>query len=231
MTEEDASIRLNKFIARQTGISRREADEYIEQGRVTINVTPAILGARILPTDDVLVDNKHINHNSDTITLLMNKPIGYVSSRRQQGESPTLYSLLPKQYQNLKTVGRLDRESSGLILLTNDGDFSHQMTHPSFYKTKIYEVALDVPLQPLHRQMIADIGVTLEDGKSQFSLERLNDGDDLRWQVTMSEGRNRQIRRTFFSLGYNITALHRTTFGPYTIGDIQPGEFKPIDIS
>lgn len=231
MADENDSARLNKFIARQTGISRREADELIEQGRVKINGEAVSLGMRVLPTDAVSIDDKHIEPSSEVITLLLNKPAGYVSSRRQQGDSPTLYSLLPEQYHSLKTVGRLDRESSGLILLSNDGDFSHQMTHPSFYKVKVYEVTLDSPLQPLHRQMIADYGVMLEDGKSQFGLERLADGDDYRWRVTMSEGRNRQIRRTFGALGYMVTALHRVSFGPYTIDDIQPGEFKLIDIS
>lgn len=231
MVDANKSVRLNKFMARHTGVSRREADEQVDQGRVKINHRTASIGDRVLPDDVVSIDDKPVIMQSEAVTILLNKPVGYVSSRRQQGESPTLYDLLPERFHSLKTVGRLDRDSSGLILLSNDGDFAHRMTHPSFRKVKIYEIKLESPLQPLHRQMISDYGVMLEDGKSQFGLERIADGDDLRWRVTMSEGRNRQIRRTFSALGYTVTALHRTSFGPYIIDDIQPGEFKPVDIS
>lgn len=231
MDELDDSVRLNKYIARHTGISRREADERIEQGRVKINDCVSTIGARVLPNDIVSVDGKPITIENYSMAILLNKPVGYVSSRRQQGESPTLYDLLPEPLHSLKTVGRLDRDSSGLILLSNDGDFAHRMTHPSFRKRKVYEVTLDASLQPLHRQMIADFGVMLEDGKSQLSLERLVESDDLQWQVTMSEGRNRQIRRTFAALGYTVTRLHRTNFGPYTIDGIKPAEYKQVDIS
>jgi 23S rRNA pseudouridine2605 synthase len=146
-----------------------------------------------------------------------------VCSRKAQGENPTIYDLLPADMAALKPVGRLDKDSSGLLILTNDGDFAHRMTHPSFRKTKVYEVHLDRALEPLHQQMIADYGVEIGDGTSQLSLERM---DDTRtsWVVTMSEGRNRQIRRTFGSLGYSVTALHRTTFGPYTLADLPSGK-------
>jgi 23S rRNA pseudouridine2605 synthase len=97
------------------------------------------------------------------------------------------------------------------------------MTHPKFQKRKVYEVELDSELAPLHQQMISDHGIALEDGVSQLSLERLSETDRRRWRVIMSEGRNRQIRRTFAALGYTVTALHRTQFGPYDIGDLAPG--------
>lgn len=224
----DYPIRLNKFLATQTGLSRRAADEAIEKGSVTINGVPAIIGNQVKSDDIVALDGATIDHASARLVITVHKPVNYVSSRRQQGESPTLYDLLPPEYQALKLVGRLDRDSSGLILLTNDGDFAHQMTHPSFRKRKIYQVTLDQPLQPLHRQMISDFGLMLEDGKSQFELDRLIDGDDTQWIVTMHEGRNRQIRRTFAALGYTVTSLHRTEFGPYTLGDLTPGMWRPV---
>lgn len=230
-TSPDDNTRLNKFIARHSGISRREADELIDKGHVEINGNIAALGARVNDTDTVTVSGNTITVLARATTLLLNKPVGYVCSRRRQGDSPTIYELLPQQYHSLKPVGRLDRDSSGAILLTDDGDFAHQMTHPRFYKRKVYEVTLDTPLQPLHRQMIADYGVLLEDGSSKFDVERLIEGDDSQWRVTMREGRNRQIRRTFAALGYTVTALHRTVFGSYTIDDIQPGTFKVVDIS
>ena len=217
--------RLNKFVALALGVSRRQADELIEQGRVTVNDQPAKLGQRITATDIIRYGNKRLTAQTHQL-ILLHKPVGYLCSRASQGGVPTIYELLPKDLHPLKPVGRLDKDSSGLILLPNDGDFAHQMTHPSFYKIKRYLVTLDQPLQPLHRQMINDFGVQLPDGPSRLTLERQHDGDDHRWIVQMSEGRNRQIRRTFAALGYTVAKLHRTDFGNYTLGDIKRGEFQ-----
>jgi 23S rRNA pseudouridine2605 synthase len=232
MTSDTSSSRLNKHLALTLGISRREADELIEKGRVTIGDLTATLGARYHADDIVLVDGKPLSAApTPLIYLALNKPVGYVCSRRAQGESPTIYDLLPKTYHHLKPVGRLDRNSSGIILLTNDGDFAYQMTHPKFHKTKVYFVKLDHDLEPLHQQMISDFGVQLEDGHSQLTLMRLGDNDRTQWQVTMSEGRNRQIRRTFAALGYTVVRLHRVNFGNYALGDIPRGKFKQVVIS
>lgn len=223
--------RLNKFLALHLGLSRREADNYIAEQRVAINGAVASLGARILPSDTITVDGTPLAATTKLQYLLLNKPVGYVSSRRAQGEAPTLYDLLPAEYYTLKPVGRLDKNSSGALLLTNDGDFAFKMTHPRFYKVKKYLVRLSHDLEPLHQQMISDHGVQLEDGPSQLSLERLNEDNREEWIVTMSEGRNRQIRRTFAALGYTVVKLHRTHFGNYSIGDIQPGNYKVVDIA
>lgn len=202
-----------------------------------------------------------IGWSYDRLCYLLNKPVGYVCSRRRQGKFPTVYELLPPHLQNLKAVGRLDRDSSGLLLFTNDGDFAQRMTHPRYAKTKIYEVELDRPLAPLHQQMIADFGVLLPDGPSQLGLAPLDRAeprsdqsgqhnpnqldpapatsqpegsspvrDRRAWQITMHEGRNRQIRRTFAALGYTVTRLHRVQFGPYTLGDLQPGAYRAVKI-
>lgn len=223
-------IRLNKHLALQLGVSRREADHLIERGYVKVNGTVAVLGGRLHEQDEVIVDGKPVGNSADIVCLALHKPIGYVCSRSQQGDKPTIYELLPEKYHNLKTVGRLDQNSSGLILLTNDGDFAYQMTHPKFKKTKIYWARLDKELAPLHQQMISDHGILLEDGPSKLSLERLSETNRNEWIITMSEGRNRQIRRTFVSLGYEVTKLHRTNFGDYALGDIKSGEYKTVDI-
>ena len=221
------SERLNKYLAFQLGVSRREADNSIAAGHVKVNGTPAILGGRFEENDEITFKGKPLTKRVAYTYLALNKPIGYVSSRKQQGENPTLYELIPEEFHNLKPVGRLDKDSSGLLLLTDDGDFAYNMTHPKFYKVKTYEVSLDTPLQPLHQQMISDFGIELEDGPSKLSLEkRSDDGKD--WLVTMHEGRNRQIRRTFSSLGYSVTALHRISFGSYTLENLKPGEFSEI---
>lgn len=229
MTESD-SVRINKFLATATGMSRREADEAVAGRYVRINNEIAEMGSRVLPTDKVYLDKQLITPRQSHTYLMLHKPPEYICSRRRQGETPTIYELLPAEYRALKPVGRLDRESSGLILLTDDGDFAHSMTHPSFHKTKTYEVVLSKPLEPLHRQMISDIGITLEDGVSKLQLERLVDGDDHQWIVRMHEGRNRQIRRTFGGLGYAVKRLHRTNFGNYSLGDIQSGAYQLVDI-
>lgn len=221
-------FRLNKFLALHIGISRREADELIIQKRIRINDDIANIGARVHANDQVFCDGKKIENNTQYTYIMLNKPAGYVCSRKQQGESPTIYSLIPNEFHSLKTIGRLDRDSSGLIILTNDGDYAQTMTHPKFRKNKQYEVLVDQPLQPLHHQMISDFGIELSDGQSKLQLERTSD-DRKQWRITMHEGRNRQIRRTFAALGYKVTRLHRTQFGPYALESLQAGTYKSID--
>lgn len=220
-----STTRLNRFVALCLGVSRRSADALIAQGSITVNDQPAVLGQRI-NQDDTVAHNGQVLTARKLQLILLNKPIGYLCSRASQGGAPTIYCLLPPEFHHLKPVGRLDKDSSGLILLTNDGNFAHHMTHPSFYKLKRYLVTLDSSLQPLHRQMINDFGIQLPDGPSHLILERQHEGDDKRWIVTMSEGRNRQIRRTFAALGYTVTKLHRTDFGPYQLGTLPRGKWR-----
>lgn len=220
-------IRLNKFLAERLGVSRREADELIASGKILIDGQLAKTGARVDKTSKVWYNKRIVPFDTEYYYLAFNKPTGYVCSRRPQGDNPTLFDLLPPQYKKLKTVGRLDKDSSGLILLTNDGDFAFQLTHPKFRKEKTYEVKLDKPLQPLHQQMISDFGVTLSDGVSQFTVIR-DEGASSSYTVVLTEGRNRQIRRTFAALGYEVTKLHRTQFGKYQLDGLKPGKYAII---
>ncbi len=219
-------MRINKFVAQSTGLSRRAADQAISDGRVLVNQLVPESGDQIGSDDVVTMDSRRITPPAKTTTIIMHKPAGFVCSRNGQG-SRTIYDLLPERYQNLKSVGRLDKESSGLILLSDDGDLANQLTHPSFVKMKVYETGLDTPLQPLHQQMISDIGVTLEDGPSKLQLMKMAD-DGLSWQIIMSEGRNRQIRRTFQSLGYQVKTLHRVSFGQYKLGRLSPAQVAEV---
>jgi 23S rRNA pseudouridine2605 synthase len=228
-TPSTESLRLNKYIASALAIGRRQVDHLIEKGKVKVNGKVPELGARVHPEDVITVNGKPLESEAKPyVYLALNKPVGYICSRRQQGDTPTIYSLLPAGYRHLKPVGRLDKDSSGLLLLTNDGDFAHHMTHPSFVKIKQYEVTLNKSLQPLHRQMISEHGLMLPDGPSKLGLERVGEGNDNAWIVTMHEGRNRQIRRTFGALGYMVTALHRTQFGPYKLGDLIEGGVEVV---
>lgn len=224
-------MRINKYIAAATGLSRRAADKAIEEGRVLVNGTHPKPGQEISEADEVQLDHHKLEARADAQTIILNKPVGYVVSREGQG-SQTIYDLLPPALHHLKPVGRLDKDSSGLLLLTSDGQLAQQLTHPRYQKTKLYEVTLDKPLAPIHRQMISDHGLQLEDGHSRLLLERIEDGNDLDWRVIMHEGRNRQIRRTFAALGYTVAKLHRTHFGPYQLpADLGPGTYQDIRIT
>lgn len=220
-------MRINKYIAGATGISRRMADKAVTSGRVEINGHSATTGSDVSETDVVKLDGRVVTQPVTLTTVMFNKPVGYVVSREGQG-SKTIYEILPAEYRLLKPIGRLDKNSSGLLLLTNDGNLANELTHPRYAKTKIYQVTLGKPLAPLHQQMINDHGINLEDGNSQLQLERLIDDDDTKWRVTMREGRNRQIRRTFESLNYYVAGLHRTNFGEYQLGELAPGQTKLI---
>lgn len=223
-------MRLNKFIAHATGMARREADEAILNGRISVNGKVANIGQDVDGQSDIIkLDDKQITLPATTTVIMLNKPIGYVCSRNAQAkDAKTVYELLPSDLRQLKTIGRLDKDSSGLILLTDDGDMAHKLTHPSFTKTKEYVIELDRPLAPLHQQMIADFGINLTDGPSKLLLERLND-ERTKFRVIMHEGRNRQIRRTFAALGYQVVSLHRISFGSYQLGDLPSGEYKRVD--
>lgn len=228
--DTNGQYRLNKFVALALGVSRRKADELISDGKITVNENVGRLGQQVSDQDKVSLGGEILTTKKHEL-IILNKPVGYLCSRASQGGDPTVYDLIPKNLSHLKTVGRLDKDSSGLILMTNDGDFAHKMTHPSFYKIKRYLVTLDADLEPLHHQMINDFGVNLPDGRSQLTLTRQHDGDSRRWIVQMSEGRNRQIRRTFDALGYKVVKLHRTNFGNYALDDISSGKWRKADIS
>lgn len=216
-------VRLNALMASRLGISRREADRQIEAGNVTVNGHRARLGEQVKPGDGVFVDQQPLPDKPLPVTILFHKPVGYISSRRQQGKSPTIFSLLPPKYHDLKIAGRLDKDSSGLMLLTNDGVIIYRLTHPSFEKEKIYNVTLAKVLSA-HSKSLIEAGVELEDGPSRLQLN----GEGNTWQVTMHEGRNRQIRRTFAAVDNTITNLHRIQLGPYRLGKLAPGRYQQI---
>lgn len=216
-------MRINKFVASASGLSRRAADTAISEGRVMLNGSLPKLGQSVEPGDSLTLDGKLLNQPVKTATIMLNKPIGYVASRDGQG-SKTVYDLLSAEYKSLKPVGRLDKDSSGLLLMTDDGAMAHLLTHPSFGKQKTYLVTLDKALSEADRSEI-EYGVRVEDFTSRLMLYPLGGND---WQVKMSEGRNRQIRRTFAALNYTVTKLHRTEFGEYSLGNLASGSFITI---
>lgn len=220
-------MRINKYIAQVTGMSRRAADAAIEAGRVKVNSKPPETGQQISQDDVVTLDGTVLNtQSSPLMTIMLNKPVGYVCSRDGQGNR-TVYDLLPESLHHLKPVGRLDKDSTGLLLMSNDGQLAYVLTHPKFEKIKKYKIALNKDLTDEDFENITKTGVMLDDGVSKFDLDSINN-QNKEWKVEMKEGRNRQIRRTFESLGYNVVKLHRTHFGTYSLDVLRPGSYREV---
>ena len=226
-------------MALATGLSRRAADKAIIDGRVTINGQVTSVGTEVKADDKVTLDKRPITPTVKPQTIMLNKPVGYVCSRQGQGNK-TIYDLLPPEWQHLKPVGRLDKDSSGLLLLTNDGKLAHELTHPSFKKEKVYEVEIDKPLKAKDHEKITKSGVNIgDDRRSQFQLQQLAISTqrsrkplvpNFYFLVSLTEGRNRQIRRTFATLGYSVVHLHRTQFGNHSLKHLVSGKFDQINI-
>lgn len=216
-------MRINKFLAQSSGLSRRAADQVISTGRVLINDRIATLGDAVEASDEVFLDGQK-QSVSQKIYIALYKPIGFITSRRPQGNSRSVYDLLPDEMRQLRYAGRLDKDTSGLLILTNDGDFIQEATHPSKEKIKEYEVELNKPLAPEDARKV-EKGVELADGASRLSIFAISGA---RLSVRLSEGRNRQIRRTFQALGYDVVMLHRTRFGKLTLQGLSEGEWLKI---
>lgn len=214
-------MRLNKYLAQATQLSRRAADQAISQHRVQVDGQLATLGQDVPANAIVSLDNQPLQLHQHQ-TIMLHKPVGYICSRRGQG-SHTIYDLLPKNLHHLNPIGRLDKDSSGLLLLTNNGDLANQLAHPRYVKTKVYLMQLDRPLTATDRTTIQQ-GVKLADGISRLDITNTTNP----YRVSLHEGRNRQIRRTLATLGYKVTKLHRISFGPYQLGTLPVGQHHLI---
>ncbi len=215
-------MRINRYVAQASGLSRRTADKLIAIGKVKIDGLVATTGQEVADNQRVTLDDKLLVQPA-LKTIILNKPAGYIVSRKGQG-GQTIYSLLPTKYSQLKPVGRLDKDSSGLLILSNDGMLSQRLAHPSFNKQKVYEVVINKALTTNDKQAISN-GVNLEDGVSRLKILS-HQGRQL--VLSMEEGRNRQIRRTFDALGYAVTRLNRISFGDYTLDGLKSGEYQEV---
>jgi 23S rRNA pseudouridine2605 synthase len=221
-------MRLNKFIASNTYLSRRKADEAIADGRISINGEVAHLGAVIKEKDQVALDGSAITINTTSELYMLHKPAGYVCSRKGQG-ADTIYRLLPPELFRLNPIGRLDKDSTGLLLLTNNGDILNELGHPSHNHTKTYSVDLRQALSEPDEQKILR-GIDIGDARlSKMHIKQLDESRK-KWEVTLSEGRNRQIRRTFSAVHKQVIGLHRLAFATYSLGTLKPGEYKQLQI-
>lgn len=223
-------MRLNRYVAASSHLSRRAADTAIAAGRVSVNGEPGQLGMLVATGDRINLDSQRLKLPEQFEYLRFHKPSGYVTSRARQGSAPTIYELIPHQYNHLQSIGRLDKDSSGLLLLTNDGTWAQSLSHPSYDKRKVYELSLgrSVTASDLSR---LEAGVELEDGPSRLEITS-HHGTDL--TVVLTEGRNRQLRRTFEALGHKVRRLHRISIGPYQLGDLASGataSFEPEQLT
>ena len=219
-------IRLNRFISQSGVCSRREADDFILAGVVTVNgqvVTE--LGTKILPTDEVRFHDEKLQGEKN-VYLVLNKPKGYVTSLEDPHAEKTVMDLVKNACtERVYPVGRLDKNSLGLLLITNDGDITRQLTHPSYHKKKIYQVTLDKPLTRADMDSLTE-GITLEDGDI-FADEVAYASEDKRTVgVEIHSGRNRIVRRMFEHLGYTVQKLDRVYYAGLTKKNLKRGEWR-----
>ena len=222
-------IRIQKAIAHAGLMSRRAAEEAMVEGRVLLNGRPVVLGDRVDPESDILtVDGAPIPIAADVVTYLLYKPVGVISTADDPQGRPTVVDLVDTEHR-LYPVGRLDADSEGLILVSNDGELTNRVTHPGFGITKKY--LAEVSGNP-SKQAIARLieGVDLEDGRARAESARLVDSQPGRSlvEIVMVEGRNREVRRMFAALGHEVTRLVRTAIGPLTDSNLKPGESRRL---
>lgn len=230
-------IRLNKFLADHTNLARRKADAAIASGQVLVNNQLATIGQKINPGYDVVTWQGRIiaPRTAGPILIAFNKPAGVTTTRRDPHAKQTPYDFLPPNLQRLNPIGRLDRDSTGLLLMTNDGQLAQTLSHPSHDHDKQYEVTVKLPADTadtsvssfLHRLQttIVDPAAQTQPIKILASHYRPARAE-LRATVLLYEGRNREIRRLFAVLNGTVTRLHRTRVGPYRLGNLQPGRYR-----
>ena len=212
--------------------SRRRMAEAVKQGRVLVNGQFAVSFTQPVDTDQdlLLLDGEAVRPAPDEpVYLLLNKPAGFLSTTRDERGRPTVMELIPEKYKhkNLYPVGRLDLDSRGLLLLTNDGDLTYRLTHPRFEKEKEYLVELDRPLSEADSARFEQ-GLELEDGMTwPVRLSRRQETPPL-YSVVLHEGRKRQLRRMFGSLGYKVTDLQRIRMGSLTLSTLAEGEVREL---
>lgn len=228
-------MRLQAYLARSGAApSRRKAEALISSGRVEVNGAPASIGSGVEPGDRVILDGEPVELPAHHAYLALNKPAGYLTTLRDEPGSPrrpprpTVARLMP-DVPGLVPVGRLDLDTTGLLLLTNDGPFAHRMTHPSYEVEKVYEVTVEGHAPEESLEALA-AGPDLDDGPmlppGLDGVDRRSGGT--RFRLTIHEGRNRIIRRACAAAGLRVSALHRLRVGPVELGALSPGGHRPL---
>ncbi|HSJ09590.1 MAG TPA: pseudouridine synthase [Longimicrobiales bacterium] len=219
-------IRLQKFLSAAGVASRRAAETLITDGRVSINgAVVTELGVKVDPTQDVVeVDGRRVRRQAIEWYALF-KPRGCISSRKDPEGRQTIYEFLPEGLGHLFSVGRLDYDSEGLILLTNDGDTANRLMHPRYEVEREYEVELDAPADAAIVERLTS-GVVLEDGPARAERARLHPDGGI--TLTLREGRNREVRRMIEAVGRRVTRLRRVRYATVTLGNMRPREVRRL---
>lgn len=223
--------RLQKFLANQGICSRRKAEEYILAGKVKVNgqvVTE--LGTKINPEKDkIKYNDKLVETDVKKVYILLNKPIGYVSTVKDQFNRPTVMELLKKVNESVVPVGRLDMYTSGALILSNDGDFIYQVTHPKHEINKTYQVTVKGKITNEEVENLrngVDIGGYITK-PAQVRIMKVDEEKNIsRIEITIHEGKNRQVRRMCEAIGKKVLALHRSKIGDIEVKDLKLGEFR-----
>lgn len=223
--------KLHAYIAHCGIASRRAAEKMILEGIVKVNDKPAVIGQRITPGKDIVkIRNKPINTNEATRYFLVNKPVGVVSTAQDELNRKTVVELVPNVEERLYPVGRLDVESEGLMLLTNDGKLAHTLTHPSFEIMKTYHVLLKgIPSTPALMHLRR--GVKLREGyvaPIEVQILRREEQKNTWISITIDEGMNHQVRRMISRIGYDVIRLIRMSMGPFELGTLRPGACREL---
>lgn len=225
------AIRLQKLLSQAGVASRRQAEAWLRAGRVRVNgsvVTEP--GVKVDPDADVVeVDGRRVKP-APPVWIALHKPVGYVSTRRDPQGRPTIYDLLPREFSGLFHVGRLDVNSEGLLLLTNQGEVAHRLLHPRYGVDRLYEVEVEGDVTPGEIRRLLS-GIQLEDGLARArAVERLpgSGRGTSRLRVTMREGRKREVRRLFAALGHRVRRLVRLSYGPVRLGRLAPGRWRRL---
>lgn len=221
--------RLQKFLAEAGVASRRKSEELIEQGRVKVNGKMATLGIKVTSDDFVELDGKRVQKQSEEkVYILLNKPMGYVTTVKDEYDRPTVMELVPND-KRIVPVGRLDMYTSGALILSNDGDFVYRVTHPSKKINKTYRAKVNGKVTEQELQKLRD-GVRIEDyvtSKAKVDFIEYDEKTDRSIvEVTIHEGRNRQVRKMFEQIGKEVWRLHRTKIGNLGVEDLKLGKYR-----
>lgn len=227
--ESKSEIRLQKYLADCGVASRRKCEEYILQGRVKLNgriVTE--LGTKVKPKKDkVTFDGQALSIESKKIYILLNKPKGYISASKSQFDNPSVLELLGDLGKRVFTVGRLDMDTTGALILTNDGDFSYKLTHPKHEKNKVY--IAEIVGKPTSEEMSKFTKGIVIDGKktSPAKIRVMKEKNkNVLVEIIIHEGRNRQIKKMCEEIGHKVVSLHRQAIGNLDLGNLKEGEWR-----
>lgn len=216
-------MRLNAYLARSGVASRRAADELIKAGRVRVNGEPGQLNTFVGSTDRVEVDGREVFPQKLTY-LLLHKPAGVVTTASDPQGRPTVVELVPRD-PRVVPVGRLDADTTGALLLTNDGALAHKLAHPRYGVEKTYEVDVEGEPDDSALRALAE-GVDLDDGRTAPARVRRLDRSSI--ELVLHEGRNRQVKRMLEAVGHPVARLHRSAYAGLTLTGLEPGEYRPL---